>query len=128
MISSQNIGFDCRDDIKLFDFGLAKELRDSQMTEDGLYRLTAETGSPRYMAPGTKYCECGCHPLLWDSIRKGLNILLITFFSPCIDIFGNEIVQRLHWETHTMELATRTPSVSFSGKCWLWRHPLKCTL
>ncbi|CAB9504192.1 activated protein kinase catalytic subunit alpha-1 [Seminavis robusta] len=50
-IKPENIGFDVRDDIKLFDFGLAKELRDDLKTEDGLYKLTGDTGSPRYMAP-----------------------------------------------------------------------------
>lgn len=40
-----------RDDIKVFDFGLAKELREDLMNDDGTYRLTELTGSPRYMAP-----------------------------------------------------------------------------
>jgi serine/threonine protein kinase len=51
-IKPENIGFDVRDDIKLFDFGLAKELKDDMQKENGLYHLTADTGSPRYMAPG----------------------------------------------------------------------------
>ena len=37
--------------MKLFDFGLAKELKDSDRNEDGLYKLTGTTGSFRYMAP-----------------------------------------------------------------------------
>jgi serine/threonine protein kinase len=41
-----------RDDVKLFDFGLAKELHDGIVHDDGLYKLTEMTGSPRYMAPG----------------------------------------------------------------------------
>jgi serine/threonine protein kinase len=52
-IKPENIGFDVRDDIKLFDFGLAKELKDDMKNENGVYHLTADTGSPRYMAPGT---------------------------------------------------------------------------
>ena len=60
-LNGKNIGFDCRDDIKLFDFGLAKELHDSLMTKDGLYKLTADTGSPRYMAPGTKDTVSAIH-------------------------------------------------------------------
>lgn len=35
-------------DIKLFDFGLAKELHPSKRLSDGMYHLTADTGSPRY--------------------------------------------------------------------------------
>lgn len=33
------------------DFGLATELKDSKKADDGLYKLTGMTGSPRYMAP-----------------------------------------------------------------------------
>jgi len=46
-----NIGFDIRDDVKLFDFGLAKELHHDERMEDGLYKLTGYTGSLRYMSP-----------------------------------------------------------------------------
>lgn len=51
----KNVGFDVRDDIKVFDFGLAKELREHLRCKDNsdLYNLTSDTGSPRYMAPGT---------------------------------------------------------------------------
>lgn len=55
-IKPENIGFDVRNDIKLFDFGLARELRD-HLKVDGtstnfpMYNLTANTGSPIYMAP-----------------------------------------------------------------------------
>jgi serine/threonine protein kinase len=48
----ENIGFDIRDDVKLFDFGLAKEVHIKDRDADGLFKLTAMTGSPRYMAPG----------------------------------------------------------------------------
>jgi serine/threonine protein kinase len=37
--------------LKIFDFGLATELRDSERTGDGLYKLTGMTGAMRYMAP-----------------------------------------------------------------------------
>jgi serine/threonine protein kinase len=40
-----------RDDIKIFDFGLAKELTEGVRNTDGTYNLTEMTGSPRYMAP-----------------------------------------------------------------------------
>lgn len=45
-----NIGFDVRDDIKLFDFGMARELKDELKADDENYRLSL-CGSPRYMAP-----------------------------------------------------------------------------
>jgi serine/threonine protein kinase len=50
-IKPENVGFDIRGDIKIFDFGLAKELKDTDKNADGTYNLTETTGSPRYMAP-----------------------------------------------------------------------------
>ena len=51
-----------RGDIKIFDFGLARELRESDRDPDneGMFRLSNMTGSFRYMAPevgidGTPY-------------------------------------------------------------------------
>jgi serine/threonine protein kinase len=37
--------------LKLFDFGLARELKESERTANGLYNLTGFTGAVRYMAP-----------------------------------------------------------------------------
>ena len=50
-LKPDNIGFDQDDNLKLFDFGLAKELKPYKRHEDGTYHLTANTGSRRYMAP-----------------------------------------------------------------------------
>jgi serine/threonine protein kinase len=51
-LKPENIGFDIRGDVKVFDFGLAKSLfphlRDAK---DGMYHLTGRTGSYPYMAP-----------------------------------------------------------------------------
>ena len=38
-------------DVKIFDFGLAKEFDPRSKLADGTYKLTIDTGSPRYMAP-----------------------------------------------------------------------------
>lgn len=48
-LKPDNIGFDVNGTLKLFDFGLAKELKGSHT--DGFYKLTGNTGSRRYMAP-----------------------------------------------------------------------------
>jgi serine/threonine protein kinase len=42
----------------LFDFGLAKELKKKDERLDGLYELTGNTGSRRYMAPEVGLDEC----------------------------------------------------------------------
>lgn len=41
-------------DVKIFDFGLAKEIDQSKVLEDGTYNFTGDTGSMRYMAPEGK--------------------------------------------------------------------------
>lgn len=50
-LKPENVGFDVRDDVKIFDFGLAKELHPTDSLADGTYQLTKMTGSLRYMAP-----------------------------------------------------------------------------
>ena len=50
-LKAQNAGFDARGVIKLFDFGLSRELKKQDKTEDGNYKLTGNTGTRRYMAP-----------------------------------------------------------------------------
>lgn len=47
----ENLGFDVRGDVKLFDFGLAKKLHVNEKDKDGNFKLTGYTGSPMYMAP-----------------------------------------------------------------------------
>lgn len=46
-----NVGFSSNGEVKLFDFGLATELRSDKLTEHGLYHLSGNTGTRRYMAP-----------------------------------------------------------------------------
>lgn len=50
-LKPQNIGFDEFDNVKIFDFGTAKELKPDFKIGEDQYKNTAETGSPRYMAP-----------------------------------------------------------------------------
>jgi serine/threonine protein kinase len=57
-ISCRNIGCDIRGDYKIFDFGLAKELKKRDMREapDG-YDCTGLTGSRRWMSPEVVLCK-----------------------------------------------------------------------
>jgi len=50
-LAADNVGFDIRGEVKLFDFGLAKELNSTLKLADGNYRLTGYTGSLMFMAP-----------------------------------------------------------------------------
>jgi serine/threonine protein kinase len=55
-----NIGFDLRGDVKVFDFGLCKDLTPALKAQDGKYgyRLTGRAGSLPYMAPEVVKLEC----------------------------------------------------------------------
>eukprot|EP00934_Nitzschia_sp_Nitz4_P000051 Nitzschia sp. Nitz4//scaffold293_size23253//16701//18224//NITZ4_008508-RA/size23253-augustus-gene-0.6-mRNA-1//1//CDS//3329546204//51//frame0 len=76
-LKPENIGFDIRDDIKLFDFGLAREVPPVEKSQngDGRFKMT-QCGSPRYMAPeigrGDSYDEkCDVYSfamLLWEML------------------------------------------------------------
>jgi len=50
-LKPDNIGLDFNHNIKLFDFGLAKELKKEQRIEEDKYHNSAKTGTKRYMAP-----------------------------------------------------------------------------
>lgn len=50
-IKPENIGLDFSDEVKIFDFGCAKELKEEQKIDHNQYLSTAMTGTRRYMAP-----------------------------------------------------------------------------
>ena len=50
-IKPENVGFDSHGNVKLFDFGLTKEVHEEDVCANGTYKLTPNTGSIRYMAP-----------------------------------------------------------------------------
>jgi serine/threonine protein kinase len=78
-LKPDNIGFDDNDVLKLFDFGLAKELKPGQKKPDGKYELTGNTGSRRYMA---------------NEVARGLN------YDQSVDVFSFGV---LLWEMCTTE-------------------------
>eukprot|EP00536_Pseudo-nitzschia_multiseries_P014237 jgi/Psemu1/214158/e_gw1.676.4.1 len=56
-LKPDNVGFSYDGVLKIFDFGLAKELRESERNDDGLYNMTGCTGSIRYMSPENVQCQ-----------------------------------------------------------------------
>jgi serine/threonine protein kinase len=50
-LKPDNIGFDSNGVVKLFDFGLAKELDPRELVDDDFYCMSGKTGSLAYMAP-----------------------------------------------------------------------------
>lgn len=50
-LKPSNLGFDIRGTIRLFDFGIAKELKEKDRIEGDLYKCTKMTGTRRWMAP-----------------------------------------------------------------------------
>ncbi|KAL7456850.1 hypothetical protein ACHAWC_008330 [Mediolabrus comicus] len=51
-LKPDNVGFDVRGDVKIFDFGLAREFpKGGKKFADDTYQMSGKTGSLRYMAP-----------------------------------------------------------------------------
>lgn len=76
-IKPENVGFDIRGDVKIFDFGLCRGLSESLRAKDdstGLpvygYNLGARTGSLPYFAP--EVCECRPYDSKCDVFSFGI--------------------------------------------------------
>jgi serine/threonine protein kinase len=81
----------CSGDVKIFDFGLAKEYDPLLQDANGFYLMTGDTGSPRYMAPevalGKPYNETvdvySFSILLWQILKletpyEGFTMTMLT--------------------------------------------------
>lgn len=55
-IKPENVGIDDNGVVKLFDFGLAKQIQE-ELSEKDMYNCTGETGTLRYMAPEVALCK-----------------------------------------------------------------------
>ena len=57
-LKPENVGVDNRGDFRIFDFGLARELKPKELVRSpDEYEVTGLTGSRRYMAPGEFECK-----------------------------------------------------------------------
>jgi len=56
-LKPDNVGFDTNGVLKLFDFGLAKELNPNEQNTEETYEMSGKTGSRRYMAPEVALSE-----------------------------------------------------------------------
>jgi serine/threonine protein kinase len=50
-IKPNNIGFDAKNDIKIFDLGLCRELPPKEATTDVVFKMSGKVGTLRYMSP-----------------------------------------------------------------------------
>jgi serine/threonine protein kinase len=121
-------------DVKIFDFGLAKELDPTKSNADGMYLLTADTGSPRYMAPevasGKPYNELAdvysFSILLWQilSLETPFEGYTMTMFQKKVVQGGARPVCNTKWPVSIQDLMKRgwaapknRPSMSEVGEC-----------
>lgn len=92
-LKPENVGFDEYQHPKLFDFGLSKRIDGLASNSDGLYQLTAMTGSILYMAPEVSTGK----PYNYSVDVYSLSILaheLLSLKRPFVPLkFGTEIVE-----------------------------------
>ena len=118
-LKPDNIGFDGNDSLKVFDFGLAKELKPYKKHEDGTYHLTANTGSRRYMAPVSNVIV----------FKNLLNICMYIYMCVCnrsLLLRVGRVVYLKHVSTNTNHIpiqcnagGCQTEEIQFISRCIL---------
>merc|ERR1712176_1490584 len=83
-----DIGFDIRGDIKIFDFGLAKELKPCEREGVDKYRTSGVAGTRRYMAP--EVCQVKPYGLSIDVYSFGILIWEIFSLREAYEKFNRE--------------------------------------
>ena len=116
-IKPDNIGFDIHDNVKIFDFGLAREMDSSLKEKNGLYRLTGDSGSLRYMDPrvalGKPYNELSdvysFSVLLWEILELRLPYEFFTMKMHQKLVIDEGVRPRINetWSTNIQSLIRR---------------------
>lgn len=112
----QNVGFDARGDIKIFDFGLARELKEEDRMSDGTYRLTGNTGTRRYMAPEVALEKCynlsadvySFSIVLWEicALKKAFKDYTYENHYNYVILGDTRPSKKIHWSSSIKELLT----------------------
>jgi serine/threonine protein kinase len=95
-LKPDNIGFDRVGVLKLFDFGLAKELDEDDQEADGTYRnMTAMTGAIRYMAPEVGLGDS--YNLAADVYAWSMLMWFILALEPPFGLYTEDMIMNCAW-------------------------------
>jgi serine/threonine protein kinase len=110
------VGFDVEDELKIFDFGLAVELPDSD-DPNQTYNLAGNTGTSRYMAVevirkqpyNCKADVWSFSVLLWElmALTKPYDGLVGHQVKECVSVFGERPSIPRSWPTNIRRLLRR---------------------
>mmetsp|Transcript_5917 Transcript_5917/g.17739 ORF Transcript_5917/g.17739 Transcript_5917/m.17739 type:complete len:854 (+) Transcript_5917:392-2953(+) len=95
-LKPDNIGFTLNGTVKVFDFGLARQLENADAKSDDVYAMSGETGSLRYMSPEVASCMPYSHKadvysfgiILWE-----MNAAKKPFGGLSRDTFYDRVIQ-----------------------------------
>mmetsp|Transcript_5653 Transcript_5653/g.10720 ORF Transcript_5653/g.10720 Transcript_5653/m.10720 type:complete len:411 (+) Transcript_5653:159-1391(+) len=116
-LKPENIGFDVRGDLKIFDFGLAKEVRN--VDDKGNYNLTGYCGSPMYMAP--EVLKCVPYNLAADVYSYSIVLWQIVALAPPYKKLPKNVLEQMVVEKNlrpTIDEKWTTKVKTVIQKCW----------
>ena len=131
-LKPDNIGFDVRGDVKIFDFGLSRQLPPSESAVSSnsvanpTFKMTGDTGSPRYMAPevalGQPY-NASCDVYSFTILLHQILSLDLPYEGYTMSMFQNKVVKGGHrprldpkWSDRITSLMCKGWSVKLSER------------